>query len=101
MNTNVNKNVVCVKDIPSNVIEEAIFILKKENFGSKNKKINLLREEIILKESEELVKEYTEKFIKNEMEKQEEKRKINNEKIKLVLVSLLIVGVFYLFSILV
>ena len=31
MNEHTNKKVICVKDIPSNLIEEAIFILKSDD----------------------------------------------------------------------
>ena len=102
MNTSANKKVICIKDIPSNIIEEAIFILKTEEIENKNKKMRLLREEIILKESEELIKEYSEKIIKNEIQEKENKMKnINDIKLKIVLITILMVCICYLISIII
>jgi predicted nucleic acid-binding Zn ribbon protein len=60
MITKSNKNIVCIKDIPSNLIEEAILILKPN--VSKDEKTNDVKpksREIILKEAEEIIKEYS------------------------------------------
>ena len=64
MKTHTNKKVICVKDIPSNLIEEAIFILKTDGIEENNSKLKFARKDIILKETEELVKEYSDEFDK-------------------------------------
>lgn len=57
MLVNMGKKVICIKDIPSNLIEEAIFILKtndkepKAEFEHKTK-------EIILEEAENIISDY-------------------------------------------
>lgn len=85
MNTHTNKKVVCVKDIPSNLIEEAIFILKTDNIDSKDPKIKSIRKEIIQKETEELVNEYSSEFLRNKIEEKEKICSDNNVKMKIVL----------------
>ena len=42
MNEHTNKKVICVKDIPSNLIEEAIFILKSDDEIAKMEEENAL-----------------------------------------------------------
>lgn len=54
MTSNTNKNVICVKDIPSNIIEEAIFILKEDVDGDAVD----IRKEIARDEAEEFLTEY-------------------------------------------
>ena len=50
MNEHTNKKVICVRDIPSNLIEEAIFILKSDD-EIENKKTKESRKQIILRET--------------------------------------------------
>ena len=69
---NLGKKIICVKDIPSNIIEEAIFILKSNIVDNKNTKFELRTKEIILDEAEEIVDEYLEKI--------QDERKLNNYK---------------------
>ena len=85
MNTHTNKKVVCVKDIPSNLIEEAIFILKTDNVDCKNPKIKSIRKEIIQKETEALVNEYSSEFFINKIEENEKIYSENNVKMKILL----------------
>ena len=54
MTSNTNKNVICVKDIPSNIIEEAIFILKADV----DEDAIDIRREIARDEAEEFLSEY-------------------------------------------
>ena len=54
MTSNTNKNVICVRDIPSNIIEEAIFILKED---VDEDTVNI-RKEIARDEAEEFLSEY-------------------------------------------
>ncbi len=75
MVTKLGKNVVCIKDIPSNLIEEVFFILKtncsEEEHKDKKKK------EVIMSEINDIIKEYALKF-QNERE-QERKADIENK----------------------
>lgn len=59
---NLGKKIICVKDIPSNIIEEAIFILKSNIVDNKNTKFEMRTKEIILDEAEEIIDEYLEKI---------------------------------------
>ena len=54
MTSNTNKNVICVKNIPSNIIEEAIFILKED---IDEETVNV-RNEIARDEAEEFLSQY-------------------------------------------
>ena len=102
MNTRINKKVICVKDIPSNVIEEAIFILKNDVSDDENKKRNMIRKEIILKETEELVKEYEEEFDNFEIEEVESEFNImNNFKFKIILSGVLVALIAFLISLII
>ena len=101
MNTHTNKKVVCVKDIPSNLIEEAIFILKSDVVDDKNSKTKGARREIILKETEDLVREYSDEFDRMEIEEENEKVITNEFKLKIVLSAVLVVLVCYLISIII
>lgn len=98
MNTHTNKKVVCIKDIPSNLIEEAIFILKSDGSDIQSQKLKSTRKEIILKETEELVSEYSNEFEKMEYENEENINVKSNMKLKIVLGAVLLVLICYLVS---
>ena len=51
----VGKKIICMKDIPSNLIEEAIFILKPNVTQKENDKFENKTKEIILDEAEYIV----------------------------------------------
>lgn len=57
MVTKLNKNVLLVQEIPSNLIEEAILILKTEDKKIKNK-----TKEILMMEAKELIKDCSNKL---------------------------------------
>ena len=101
MNTHLNKKVICVKDIPSNLIEEAIFILKSDVIDAKNKKVENIRKEIILKETEDFVNEYSNEFSKSEVEEENKNETYKNLKLKIFLVGVLFLSVCYLISIII
>ena len=65
--THINKNVVCIKDIPSNLIEEAIFILKTGTEGI-DKKWKKSKNEIIVQESNDLIDDFMISFKKKKEE---------------------------------
>lgn len=97
MNEHTNKKVICVKDIPSNLIEEAIFILKSDA-ENENKKTKESRKQIILRETEDFVKKYTDEFdrLKNDEKDMAEYKK--ELKFKIVLCGVLVVAGCYLIS---
>ncbi|MBQ9280039.1 MAG: hypothetical protein IJ215_03210 [Clostridia bacterium] len=88
MITNVNKKVICVKDIPSNIIEEAIFILKNDISFEKNEKRKTNRKEIATNEAEDFLKDYIYQMEKEEMKEKEE----NNLVRKIMKIALIAVG---------
>lgn len=76
MISNVDKNIIMIKDIPSNMIEEAIFILK-ENVSDKmiDAKIELAKSE-----SELFLQNYIDEEISDSLQKKfEEDKKIQNK----------------------
>ena len=97
MNTHTNKKVVCVKDIPSNLIEEAIFILKSDVIENENNKSTGTRKEIILKETEDLVKEYSDEFDMMEIVEKNDKTIIKDIKLKIVLSCVILQVIICLF----
>lgn len=83
MLTDLSKNVIFIKDIQSNLIDEAFFILKHDDNNS-NSKYAKKRREIIMTEINEIIKEYSMKF-QSERErtrKQEANKKAKQKKIK-------------------
>lgn len=77
MITNINKKVICVKDIPSNIIEEAFFILKSEVNSPKNEKTKINRKEIATREAEVFLEEYMKKFEKENQYKDKKSTLMN------------------------
>lgn len=57
-----DKKVICVRDIPSNIIDEAIFILKENVIENEEEETDERTKEIILKEAEDIVEEYVNKI---------------------------------------
>lgn len=95
MISNVDKNVILIKNIPSNMIEEAIFILK-ENASEKMSEVQM---ELAKSESELILQKYIdEEVVKSLKDKTIEEKK--NKKVKkflffsiCIIVSLLIVAI--------
>ena len=80
------RNIIVLKDIPSNIVDEAIVILKSNNVIKKkeiveNKSLNKFEEdnnkEFIIKEAENVINNYVEKF-----EKPKEKNNFNKILVK-------------------
>ena len=71
------KKVICIRDIPSNIVEEAIFILKSNVVENKNSKLEARTKEIILEEAEDIVDEYIEKI----QEEKDAQRQAKDERI--------------------
>ena len=68
MNQEKLKNIIILKDLPSNLIEEAIIILKDNNSKDKKK-----MEEYSKSEARDIIKNY---FNKTKIEKKKSKKKI-------------------------
>lgn len=91
------KKVVCVKDIPSNLIEEAIFILKT-NDKEPSAKLEQKTNEIILEEAENIISEYVLKIQKNNDSEEENLKKIKQFKFEVCYVVALFVIVCFCIS---
>ena len=82
MISNVDKNVVRIKNIPSNMIEEAIFILK-ENASDKMNEVQI---EVAKSESELILQKYIdEEVIKTLKDKADYEKKNRNRRVILVI----------------
>ena len=81
----VGKKIICMKDIPSNLIEEAIFILKPNVTQKENDKFENKTKEIILDEAEYIVEQYAIKLNeKKDEENFKELSKIYREAIYII-----------------
>ena len=72
------KKVIVIKDIPSNIIEEAVFTLKDNIEFDVNEKENYIKYDSILSEAEGLIEEYVDKYEKIEIRKENFFEKIIN-----------------------
>ena len=89
MLTRLSKDVICVKDIQSNLIEEAFFILK--NNGLEEMDTNNKRRDIAMLEIGDLIEDYSTKLkIENEQYRKETERKVKmkNTKMKIILLAM-------------
>ena len=81
----VGKKIICMKDIPSDLIEEAIFILKPNVTQKENDKFENKTKEIILDEAEYIVEQYAIKLNeKKDEENFKELSKIKREAIYII-----------------
>lgn len=95
MISNVDKNVICIKNIPSNMIEEAIFILK-ENASDKMSEIQI---ELAKSESELILQSYIdEEVIKSLKDKTVEEHK--NKKVKKIIFFSIFIIISFMMAIL-
>ena len=88
---NMGKKIICVKDIPSNLIEEAIFILKPNAVENKKVTIEEKFKEIVLGETEDITNEYINRI---QEEKLSEKNKADAKKRELKKEVLYVTGLF-------
>ncbi len=101
------KNIIVLKDLPSNLIEEAFVVLKEnkkihryQTVENKTKKVNETKnnKDYIIKEAEMLLKSYTEDLEKKGPSmKKLEKRYKNSLRINLLLLFTTILGVAFSF----
>lgn len=79
------KKIICLKDIPSNLIEEAIFILKPNTIEKENDRFENKTKDIILDEAEYIVEQYMIKLDeKNDARNLKELSKIKREAIYII-----------------
>ena len=97
MITHTNRKVVCIKDIPSNLIEEAIFILKTDSRQTKEK-YQKIKKEIVLQETNELMNQYSRDFESKAIEEEYRKSLI---KLKCIFgsIAICLVGILICFMI--
>lgn len=102
MITRINKNVICIKDIPSNLIEEAIFILKTSNDKEKSFAIKSKNKDIIMSEVNEIIRDCSNKLeVEQETAKIQEKNdreKLKKIKVRVVTSAVIITIVCFLIS---
>ncbi len=92
MITKMNKNVLLVQDIPSNLIEEVILILKTED-----KKIKTKTREILMVEANEIIKDCSIK-LQDELENKKRKEREEETRKKRKKANLLALASFLLFT---
>lgn len=94
MISNVDKNVILIKNIPSNMIEEAIFILKENT----SDRMNEIQIELAKSESELILQNYIdEEVIKSLKDKTNEDKK--SKKMKKIFIICLVIVIFLLIKI--
>lgn len=87
------KNIIVLKDLPSNIIDEAIVILKdnkikkSEKIGNSNEYMNTS----IINEAQNVIAEYIEKLERPKREKQNERKLLLKYK-KLQILTVLVTG---------
>ena len=96
---NVEKNIVLIKNIPSNMIEEAIFILKE----NASEKMSEVQTEIAKSEAELILQNYIDgEIIKSLKDKTKEMKKNNKMKkiftINISIITILIILVIKIYS---
>lgn len=72
------RKVIVIKDIPSNIIEEAVFTLKENIKFEDYEKENYIKYDSILGEAEGLIEEYVNKYEEVEIRKENFFEKIIN-----------------------
>lgn len=87
------KNIIVLKDLPSNIIDEAIVILKDNKIKKKNKEenSNASTNTSIIKEAQYVISEYIEKIERPKKEKKNEKQLLLKYK-KMQIFSILLTG---------
>ena len=94
MISNVDKNVILIKNIPSNMIEEAIFILKENT----SDRMNEIQIELAKSESELILQNYIdEEVIKSLKDKTNEDKK--SKKMEKIFTICLVIAIFLIIKI--
>lgn len=87
MISNVDKNVILIKNIPSNMIEEAIFILKENT----SDKMNEIQIELAKSESELILQNYIDEEVIKSLKVKTDIEKRNKKIRKIFIVSIFII----------
>ena len=106
MEINTIKNIVVLKNLPSNIVDEAIVVLKNNEIirnrelieNGQNKKVKNKNKDYIVKEAENVITSYI-----NNIEKQKNKKsleELENKYKQLKLISMLLAGLIVLSGIL-
>lgn len=87
------KNIIVLKDLPSNIIDEAIVILKDNKIKKREKSENAAEfmNSNVISEAQNVISEYIERLERPKKERQNEKRLLLKYK-KLQILSILVTG---------
>ncbi len=87
------KNIIVLKDLPSNIIDEAIVILKDNKIKKREKSENAAEfmNTNVISEAQNVISEYIERLERPKKERQNEKRLLLKYK-KLQILSILVTG---------
>ena len=95
------KNIIVLRDLPSNMIEEAFVVLKsnvkvhkKQTIGEQEKRINSTKvnSKYIVREAEMLVTDYMERYVQNDQKKKKKKHQLEKKYKKLKTITLFLTG---------
>ena len=90
MITNLGKKVICIKEIPSNIIEEAFFIVKTDFEHVKKENARESKKKIVLSEATQLIDYYGKEI---EQQKRDEKEWVKKKKREVLIASSIFVGI--------
>ncbi len=87
------KNIIVLKDLPSNIIDEAIVILKDNKIKKREKSENAVEfmNTNVISEAQNVISEYIERLERPKKERQNEKKLLLKYK-KLQILSILVTG---------
>lgn len=93
MNASHMKNIIVLKDLPSNIIDEAIVILKDNKIKKREKSENAseFMNTNVISEAQNVISEYIERLERPKKERQNEKKLLLKYK-KLQILSILVTG---------
>ena len=99
MENNKIKNTIVLRGMASNLVDEAIVILKphvniKKSQVVKNVKEKIYSKELILKEAEHIISEYVSKISSDDIEKEKKKLEKKINKLKIICITFLIIIIF-------
>ena len=93
---NLGKRIICIKEIPSNLIDEAIFILKPNAVEKKNNALEEKTKQIIMNEAQDITNEYVNTI---QHEKNIEEQNENCKKRELQKEVLYVLGLFIILGV--
>lgn len=93
---NLGKRIICIKEIPSNLIDEAIFILKPNATEKKNSALEEKTKQVIMNEAQDITNEYVNTL---QYEKNKEEQNVNCKKRELQKEVLYVLGLFIILGV--